>query len=36
MTANNTTMFFALLGWLAAFNILADFIRGIVMGVLGW
>lgn len=35
MRADNVTMFFALVGWLAVFNITVDFMRGIMMGVLG-
>ena len=35
MKANNVTMGFALLGWLAAFNLASDFLRGMIMGVLG-
>lgn len=35
MRADNVTMFFALLGWLAAFNITVDFLQGFLRGLLG-
>lgn len=35
MKVNNVTMFFALVGWLAVFNITVDFMQGFLRGLLG-